>query len=101
MFASSSFTSQAPERSGILNIGGTVNAVFGVVVAFLRDDANRFVDPPVGLFLFDVSLADAAHVPDVHAAGIADRQRLSPGSEAASFLGHTHPFRPYPTPLPS
>lgn len=36
-------TSQAPERSDILNIGGFSDAVFGVVAAFLRDDANRFV----------------------------------------------------------
>jgi 60 kDa SS-A/Ro ribonucleoprotein len=36
-------TSQAPERSDILNIGGFSDAVFKVVAAFLRDDANRFV----------------------------------------------------------
>ncbi len=36
-------TSQASERSDILNIGGFSDAVFNVVASFLRDDANRFV----------------------------------------------------------
>ena len=36
-------TTQAPERSDILNIGGFSDAVFGVIAAFLNDDANRFV----------------------------------------------------------
>ncbi len=36
-------TTQAPERSDILNIGGFSDAVFGVVAAFLGDDAGRFV----------------------------------------------------------
>ncbi|HEY3964479.1 MAG TPA: TROVE domain-containing protein [Planctomycetaceae bacterium] len=36
-------TSQASERSDILNIGGFSDAVFNVVAAFLQDDANRFV----------------------------------------------------------
>ena len=36
-------TSQAPERSDILNIGGFRDAVFNVVSSFLSDDANRFV----------------------------------------------------------
>ncbi|REJ91100.1 MAG: TROVE domain-containing protein [Planctomycetota bacterium] len=36
-------TTQAPERSDILNVGGFSDAVFGVVSAFLSDDANRFV----------------------------------------------------------
>ncbi len=36
-------TSQAPERSDILNIGGFSDAVFGVVAAFLQNDAERFV----------------------------------------------------------
>jgi 60 kDa SS-A/Ro ribonucleoprotein len=36
-------TSQAPERSDILNIGGFSDAVFDVVAAFLRNDAERFV----------------------------------------------------------
>ena len=35
--------SQAPERSDILNIGGFSDAVFGVVAAFLWNDAERFV----------------------------------------------------------
>jgi len=34
---------QAPERGGILNVGGFSDAVFGVVAAFLNDDATRFV----------------------------------------------------------
>jgi 60 kDa SS-A/Ro ribonucleoprotein len=36
-------TSQAPERSDILNIGGFSDAVFDVVAVFLKDDADRFV----------------------------------------------------------
>lgn len=36
-------STQAPERSDILNIGGFSDAVFNVVVAYLGDDANRFV----------------------------------------------------------
>ena len=36
-------TSQAPERSDILNVGGFSDAVFKVVAAFLRGDEDRFV----------------------------------------------------------
>ncbi len=36
-------TTQAPERSDILNIGGFSDAVFSVVAAFLADDGGRFV----------------------------------------------------------
>ena len=36
-------TTQAPERSDILNIGGFSDAVFNVVSAFMNDDAARFV----------------------------------------------------------
>jgi 60 kDa SS-A/Ro ribonucleoprotein len=36
-------TTQAPERSDILNVGGFSDAVFGVVASFLGDDADRFV----------------------------------------------------------
>ena len=36
-------TTQAPERSDILNIGGFSDAVFSVVAAFLADDNGRFV----------------------------------------------------------
>jgi 60 kDa SS-A/Ro ribonucleoprotein len=36
-------TSQAPERSDILNVGGFSDAVFDVVAASLRNDADRFV----------------------------------------------------------
>jgi 60 kDa SS-A/Ro ribonucleoprotein len=36
-------TSQAPERSDILNIGGFSDAVFNVVSSFLEGDASRFV----------------------------------------------------------
>jgi 60 kDa SS-A/Ro ribonucleoprotein len=36
-------TTQAPDRSDILNIGGFSDAVFRVVASFLGDDANRFV----------------------------------------------------------
>ena len=36
-------TTQASERSDILNIGGFSDAVFNVVAAFLRNDAERFV----------------------------------------------------------
>jgi 60 kDa SS-A/Ro ribonucleoprotein len=36
-------TTQAPERSDILNIGGFSDAVFKVVDAFLRNDTERFL----------------------------------------------------------
>jgi len=36
-------TTQAPERSDILNIGGFSDAVFEVIAAFLASDSNRFV----------------------------------------------------------
>lgn len=36
-------TSQAPERSDILNIGGFSDAVFDVIAAFLGGDSSRFV----------------------------------------------------------
>ena len=36
-------TVQAPDRGDILNVGGFSDAVFGVVAAFLADDASRFV----------------------------------------------------------
>ncbi len=36
-------TTQAPERADILNVGGFSDAVFNVVSAFLRDDAEGFV----------------------------------------------------------
>jgi 60 kDa SS-A/Ro ribonucleoprotein len=36
-------TTQAPERSDILNVGGFSDAVFSVVAAFLGDDNGRFV----------------------------------------------------------
>jgi 60 kDa SS-A/Ro ribonucleoprotein len=36
-------TMQAPERSDIVNVGGFSDAVFKVVLAFLRDEPNRFV----------------------------------------------------------
>ncbi|MGO9110149.1 MAG: TROVE domain-containing protein [Thermoguttaceae bacterium] len=36
-------TTQAPERSDILNVGGFSDAVFSVVAAFLTDDSGRFV----------------------------------------------------------
>ncbi|PQO44197.1 TROVE domain-containing protein [Blastopirellula marina] len=36
-------TTQAPERSDILNVGGFSDAVFNVVAAFLEDDQQRFV----------------------------------------------------------
>lgn len=36
-------TTQAPERSDILNIGGFSDAVFNVVASYLADDVNRFV----------------------------------------------------------
>ncbi len=36
-------TTQAPERSDILNIGGFSDAVFEVIHAFLNSDADRFV----------------------------------------------------------
>ncbi|MGA2258283.1 MAG: TROVE domain-containing protein [Thermoguttaceae bacterium] len=36
-------TTQAPERSDILNVGGFSDAVFNVIAAFLADDSGRFV----------------------------------------------------------
>ena len=36
-------TTQAPERSDNLNVGGFSDAVFSVVASFLADDNNRFV----------------------------------------------------------
>jgi 60 kDa SS-A/Ro ribonucleoprotein len=36
-------TTQAPERSDILNVGGFSDAVFDVIAAFLGSDAGRFV----------------------------------------------------------
>ena len=36
-------TTQAPERSDILNVGGFSDAVFHVIAAFLAGDAKRFV----------------------------------------------------------
>jgi 60 kDa SS-A/Ro ribonucleoprotein len=36
-------TTQAPERSDILNVGGFSDAVFGVVAALLAQGAGRFV----------------------------------------------------------
>ena len=36
-------TTQAPDRSDILNVGGFSDAVFGVVASFLGDEAGRFV----------------------------------------------------------
>ena len=36
-------TTQAPERSDILNVGGFSDAVFDVITAFLSSDAGRFV----------------------------------------------------------
>jgi 60 kDa SS-A/Ro ribonucleoprotein len=36
-------TSQAPDRSDILNIGGFSDAVFDVIAAFLENDSTRFV----------------------------------------------------------
>jgi len=36
-------TTQAPERSDILNVGGFSDAVFKVMAAFMNDDVNRFV----------------------------------------------------------
>lgn len=36
-------TTQAPESHDVMNIGGFSDAVFGVVSAFLADDASRFV----------------------------------------------------------
>jgi 60 kDa SS-A/Ro ribonucleoprotein len=36
-------TTQAPERSDILNVGGFSDSVFSVVASFLADDADRFV----------------------------------------------------------
>jgi len=36
-------TTQAPERSDILNVGGFSDAVFSVAASFLADDGGRFV----------------------------------------------------------
>jgi 60 kDa SS-A/Ro ribonucleoprotein len=36
-------TTQAPDRSDILNVGGFSDAVFSVVAAFMADDVGRFV----------------------------------------------------------
>jgi 60 kDa SS-A/Ro ribonucleoprotein len=36
-------TTQAPDRSDILNVGGFSDAVFRVVASFLGDNAGRFV----------------------------------------------------------
>lgn len=36
-------TTQAPDRSDILNVGGFSDAVFSVVASFLSDDVGRFV----------------------------------------------------------
>ena len=36
-------STQAPERSEILNIGGFSDAVFDVIAAFLSSDTGRFV----------------------------------------------------------
>lgn len=36
-------TTQAPERSDILNVGGFSDAVFSVVAAFLAGDGGRFL----------------------------------------------------------
>lgn len=36
-------TTQAPDRSDILNVGGFSDAVFDVIAAFLNNDASRFV----------------------------------------------------------
>jgi 60 kDa SS-A/Ro ribonucleoprotein len=36
-------TTQAPDRSDVLNVGGFSDAVFRVVASFLSDDANRFI----------------------------------------------------------
>jgi 60 kDa SS-A/Ro ribonucleoprotein len=36
-------TTQAPDRSDVLNVGGFSDAVFRVVASFLSDDVNRFV----------------------------------------------------------
>ena len=36
-------TTQAPERSGILNVGGFSDAVFSVVAGFFESDSARFV----------------------------------------------------------
>jgi 60 kDa SS-A/Ro ribonucleoprotein len=36
-------TTQASDRSDILNVGGVSDAVFNVVAAFLADDVTRFV----------------------------------------------------------
>ncbi|HEX3149198.1 MAG TPA: hypothetical protein VHR66_14085 [Gemmataceae bacterium] len=48
-------TTQAPTSEDILNIDGFSDAVFGVVAAFLTNDANRFVRDVV-----DVDRCDGA-----------------------------------------
>ena len=42
-------TTQAPERSDILNVGGFSDAVFDVITAFLSGDAGRFVSEVEGV----------------------------------------------------
>lgn len=44
-------TTQAPERSDILNVGGFSDAVFEVMSAFLTSDAGRFVTEIEGIEL--------------------------------------------------
>lgn len=44
-------TTQAPERSDILNVGGFSDAVFDVIAAFLSSDAGRFVAEIEGMTL--------------------------------------------------
>ena len=44
-------TTQAPERSDILNVGGFSDAVFEVMSAFLTSDAGRFVAEIEGIEL--------------------------------------------------
>ena len=36
-------TTQAPERTDILNVGGFSDVVFNVVAAFVNDEPERFV----------------------------------------------------------
>lgn len=44
-------TTQTPERSDILNVGGFSDAVFDVMAAFLKSDAGRFVKEIEALML--------------------------------------------------
>ena len=44
-------TTQAPDRSDMLNVGGFSDAVFSVVAAFLADDSGRFVAEVEGVEL--------------------------------------------------